>query len=61
VILAALGLSRPDFPGGPRGERVVIAISVGLVALAIASGILGGLLESGEEGEPEAAAAAARA
>jgi hypothetical protein len=39
VILAALGLNRPDFPGGLRGQRGVIAISVVLMALTIAMAV----------------------
>jgi hypothetical protein len=39
VILAALGLNRPGFPGGLRGQRGVIAISVVLMALTIAMAV----------------------
>jgi hypothetical protein len=57
VILAAIGLKRPDFPGS-GGKRVVIAISLVLATLAIGSGIVVGVLESGaEEAEAEAVAA----
>jgi hypothetical protein len=35
VILAAIGLKRPDFPGDLRGQRGVIAVSVALVVVAI--------------------------
>ncbi len=40
VVLAAIGLNRPTFPGGIRGQRGVIAISLVLAALAIAAAIL---------------------
>ncbi|HEY1509011.1 MAG TPA: hypothetical protein VGF93_08440 [Solirubrobacteraceae bacterium] len=39
VILAAIGLNRPDFPGDLRGQRGVIAISAVLVVLAVAMAI----------------------
>jgi hypothetical protein len=42
VVLAAIGLRRPDFPGSIRGQRAVIAVSVVLVAVAIGSAILSG-------------------
>ncbi len=51
VILSFLGLTRPGFPGAPGAERAVVAISAALVALAIATGIVGGLLESAEHGD----------
>lgn len=40
VILAMLGLRRPDFPGDLRGQRTVIAISLTLAVLAIAMAIV---------------------
>ena len=39
VVLAALGLNRPDFPGGLRGQRGVIAISLLLMVLTIAMAV----------------------
>jgi hypothetical protein len=39
VILAALGLNRPEFPGGSSGQRGVIAISLLLAAVTIAMAI----------------------
>jgi hypothetical protein len=39
VILAAIGLNRPDFPGDLRGQRTVIGISFTLVVIAIALAI----------------------
>ena len=42
VILAAIGLNRPEFPGNLRGQRVVIAISFTLMAIAIAMAIVTG-------------------
>jgi hypothetical protein len=40
VVLAAIGLRQPSFPGGATGERGVIAISVVLVVIAIGAAIL---------------------
>ena len=40
VILAALGLNRPDFPGNLRGQRAVIGITFTLMVLAIAMAIV---------------------
>jgi hypothetical protein len=40
VLLAAIGLNRPAFPGGARGQRGVIAISFILVVIAIGAAIL---------------------
>jgi hypothetical protein len=39
VVLAAVGLTRPSFPGDVRGQRAVTLISVVLVAIAIATAI----------------------
>jgi hypothetical protein len=39
VILAALGLNRPGFPGGLRGQRGVIAISAVLMLVTIAMAV----------------------
>ena len=35
VVLAGLGLSRPEFPGGAGGARAVMGISLVLALLAI--------------------------
>ena len=40
ILLAGIGLSRPEFPGNTRGERGVIAISFVLIVLAIGAAIL---------------------
>jgi hypothetical protein len=40
VILAAIGLNRPDFPGDLRGQRTVIAITFTIVVVAIAMAIV---------------------
>jgi hypothetical protein len=40
VILGFLGLSRPEFPGGERGARGVMAISALLVVAAMAAAVL---------------------
>ena len=39
VLLATIGLNRPDFPGNLRGQRGVIAVSAVLVMVAIAMAI----------------------
>jgi hypothetical protein len=39
VVLATIGLNRPDFPGNLRGQRGVIAITLVLMVLAIAMAI----------------------
>src|SRR5262249_8954866 len=40
VVLGVLGLRSPEFPGGLRGERIVITISVVLVAAAMTSAVV---------------------
>jgi hypothetical protein len=40
VILAAIGLNRPQFPGDLRGQRSVIAVSFTLVVIAVAMAIV---------------------
>ena len=40
VVLAAIGLRQPSFPGGVTGQRGVIAISLALVVIAIGAAIL---------------------
>jgi hypothetical protein len=40
VALAGIGLTRPEFPYHARGQRGVIAISLVLVIIAIATAIL---------------------
>jgi hypothetical protein len=42
VVLAAIGLRRPDFPFGAAGERLVILVSLVLVVVAIGAAILTG-------------------
>ena len=39
VVLSALGLTRPSFPGGAVGERAVIGISVVLAAATITAAV----------------------
>ena len=56
LIVTALGITRPEFPGGGGGERIVAAISVVLVVGAIGSGII---TAANEEEEPAEAAEAA--
>jgi hypothetical protein len=40
VVLAFLGLSRPSFPGGERGARLVMLLSFALMAATMASAVL---------------------
>ena len=40
VVLAAIGLRQPTFPGGTGGQRGVITISLVLVVIAIGAAIL---------------------
>jgi hypothetical protein len=40
LILAFLGLNRPQFPGNKQGERGVIALTLVLAVLAIGSAIV---------------------
>jgi hypothetical protein len=40
VILAAIGLNRPDFPGNLRGQRTVIGITFTIMVIAIAMAIV---------------------
>jgi hypothetical protein len=39
VLLAAVGLTRPSFPGGAGGQRVVMALSFVLMVGAIAAAV----------------------
>jgi hypothetical protein len=39
VVLAALGLTRPSFPYSERGGRAVMAISFGLMVVAVGMAI----------------------
>jgi len=40
VLLAGIGLSRPEFPHNEAGQRGVIAVSSVLIVLAIGAAIL---------------------
>jgi hypothetical protein len=40
LILALIGLNRPEFPGNKQGERGVIALTLVLAILAIGAAIL---------------------
>lgn len=42
VVLAWIGLSRPEFPYNVRGQRAVIGISLLLVLIALAAAVLTG-------------------
>ncbi len=42
VILAGIGLQRPDFPYSERGSRAVLGLTFVLVVLAIGAAILTG-------------------
>jgi hypothetical protein len=39
VILSAIGLTRPEFPFHGRGQRIVMAISAGLVAATMITAV----------------------
>ena len=56
VIVAALGITRHEFPGGRRGERIVSGISLLLVAGALGSAIVSASLQEDEEAEAGEAA-----
>jgi plastocyanin len=55
LLVAAMGIRRQSFPTGKGGTRLVMAISVTLVAGSVLSAVIGGALEEEEE-EAEAAA-----
>jgi NADH:ubiquinone oxidoreductase subunit 6 (subunit J) len=40
ILSMALGMRRPEFPGGALGERAVIAITVVLVLAAVAMAVV---------------------
>jgi len=40
VLIGALGIKRPSFPGGERGSRVVMGLSALLVAAAMATAVI---------------------
>jgi hypothetical protein len=40
LVLAGIGLRRPEFPGDLRGQRGVIGVSLAMIVLAIAAAIL---------------------
>jgi hypothetical protein len=40
VILAGIGINRPDFPGNLRGQRAVIGVTLVMIVLAIGGAIL---------------------
>jgi hypothetical protein len=40
VLLAFLGLSRPGFPGGERGGRLVMLLSFGLMAAVMVTAVV---------------------
>ncbi len=42
VVLSAVGLTRPDFPYGARGQRAVVFVSLVLMAIALAMAIITG-------------------
>jgi len=42
VVLAGIGLNRPDFPGNARGQRGVIGVTLVLVVLAIGAAVATG-------------------
>jgi hypothetical protein len=40
VVLSALGLTRPSFPFGVRGQRLVLLISFSLMAATMATAVV---------------------
>jgi plastocyanin len=56
IVSLALGLRRPNFPGGAGGQRVVIAISAVLVLAALSTAVLtsGGSSTAGAAGSSAA-------
>jgi hypothetical protein len=40
VVLATIGIQRPNFPGGASGQRGVIGLTLVMVVLAIGAAIL---------------------
>jgi hypothetical protein len=42
VVLAGIGMSRPEFPYNERGARGVMALTVVMIVLAIGAAILTG-------------------
>ncbi len=42
VVLAGIGLSRPEFPYSDRGARGVMALSFVLIVIAIGAGVISG-------------------
>ena len=40
VILATIGIQRPDFPSNMRGQRGVIGLTAVIVVVAVATAIL---------------------
>jgi hypothetical protein len=40
VVLATIGMQRPNFPGGASGQRGVIGLTLAIVVLAIGAAIL---------------------
>jgi hypothetical protein len=39
VVLSAIGLTRPSFPGGDRGARLVMVLSFVLMAAVMATAV----------------------
>jgi len=40
VVLAAVGITRPSFPGGGGGARAVMGLSLVLMVIAVAAAVL---------------------
>ena len=60
LVVSFLGITRENFPATRGTERIVTAISIVLVILAIASAALTSAAEGEEEPEEEAAAMVSR-
>ena len=56
VVVSYLGLRSPDFPRTPRAEKIVAAITIVLVAGAVAAGITSASFEYEEKQKQKAAA-----
>ena len=55
LVVSFLGITRENWPGDSRTERLVSAISILLVVGAISSAVITAIVEEHEEGEEEAA------
>lgn len=54
VVVALIGITRPQFPGSRGTERTVVALTALLMAAALAAGIAGAIAEEAEDHETAA-------